>query len=83
MELKNYQDFPTLEDYVNEKIVTEFGITSWEEAERICVQKTYQYHIRYNPEVFGPYPQLLKPHLQSPKYMLKYEDGKIIGREEN
>ena len=83
LELRNYGEFPTLEDYVNEKIASEFGTTSWEEAESICILRICQNHIRYDPEVFGPYPELLKPYLQSPKYRLKFKDGRIIGREEN
>lgn len=83
MELKDYQRFPTIEDYVNQKIEGEFGTSSWEEAKRICVQRICRDYIRYDPEVFGQYPELLKPHLQNPKYRLKYRDGKIIGREEN
>ena len=57
--------------------------TSWQEAQKICLQKICQNHIPYDPKVFGPYPELLKPHLESPKYRLKYENGKIVGRDEN
>ena len=83
MELKDYDRFPTLEDYVEERIGREFGTNSWEEAEKICVQRTCLNHIRYDPEVFGPYPELLIPYLKKPKYALKYSNGKIVGREEN
>jgi glycosyltransferase involved in cell wall biosynthesis len=83
MELKDYQRFPTLEHYVSEKIESEFDTTSWEDAQWICLQRTFQHHITYDPEVFGPYPELLKPFLVRPKYRLKYKDGKIIGRDEN
>lgn len=83
MELKNYQEFPTLEDYVNEKIASEFGTSSWEEAEKICIQKTYQGHIPYDSEVFGQYPELLRPYLENQKYKLIYKDGKIVGRDEH
>ena len=83
LELKNYQEFPTLEDYVNERIANQFGTTSWEEAEKICVLKTFQNHIPFKQEVFGPYPELLKPHLETQKYKLRYRDGKIVGRDED
>ena len=43
MELKDYQRFPTLEDYVAEKIESEFGTTSWEDAQWICLQKICQH----------------------------------------
>jgi hypothetical protein len=83
MELKDYQRFPSLEDYVNDKIEIEFGTNSWEEAQKICLQRICQKHIRYDQEVFGPYPELLKPYLERAKYRIKYENGKIVGRDEN
>ena len=82
MELKDYRKYPQLEDYVKEKMEEEFETKSWEEAQEICVQKVCKDYIPYNPDVFGPYPDLLKPHLESPKYSLKYKDGKIVGRAE-
>ena len=83
MELKDYSIYPTLEDYVNQSIEKEFKTTSWEVAEKMCVQRICQNHIRYNPRVFGSYPHLLKPYLEKAKYSLKYKNGKIIGRDEN
>jgi hypothetical protein len=68
---------------VNEKIETEFFTNFWEEAQRICLKRTWRDIIRYDPEVFGPYPELLKPHLENQKYRLKYKNGKIVGRDEN
>jgi len=82
MELKDYKKFPTLEDYVNDKIEGEFGTKSWEEAQKICVQRVCSNHIRYDQKAFGPYPDLLKPHLENPRYRLRYKDGKIVGRDE-
>jgi hypothetical protein len=83
MELKDYQRFPNLEDYVNEKMKSEFGTKSLEEAKEIYLQRICQDHIRYDSEVFGPYPELLNPFLERPRYRLKYKNGKIIGRDEN
>jgi hypothetical protein len=83
MELRDYQRFPTLDDYVSAKIEDEFGTNSWKEAQKICLKEMCQNHIPYDPEVFGPYPELLEPHLERPKYELKYKNGKIVGREEH
>ena len=82
MELKDYERFPTLDDYVNEKIQIEFGTTSWEMAQKICIQRVCRKHTSYDPELFGPYPELLKAHLEKEKYNLLYKDGEIIGRDE-
>jgi len=83
MELKDYTKFPTLDDYVRVKIESEFGTTSWEEAEKRCVQTVLSNHVPYSKEIFGPYPELLKPYLENPKYKMIYENGKIIGRDES
>jgi glycosyltransferase involved in cell wall biosynthesis len=83
MELKDYINFPTLDDYVRAKIETEFGTTSWENAQRINVQKTFSNYICFDTKVFGPYPDLLRTHLENPKYKVIYENRKIIGRDES
>ena len=82
MRLKDYQKYPRLEDYVEEKIKEEFGTDSWEEAQRLCVERVCRNYIPYNPEIFGPYPDLLKPYLENPKYRLKYKNAKIVRRDE-
>ena len=83
MELKDYTKFPTLDDYVRVKIESEFGTTSWKEAEKRCVQRVLSTHIPYRQDIFGPYAELLKPYLENPKYKMIYENGKIIGRDES
>jgi hypothetical protein len=83
MEIKDYIKFLTLEDYVTERIRDEFGTASWEEAEKTCVERILINHIPYNEQQFGPYPDLLKPYLEKPKYRWAYENGRIVGREED
>jgi glycosyltransferase involved in cell wall biosynthesis len=82
MELKDYQRFPALEDYVKLSIEGEFGTKLWKEAERICIQQTFRDHIRYDSELFGTYPELLQPYLNEQRYSLIYHNDKIVGREE-
>jgi len=83
MELKNYKQYPKIEDYVSEKIKDEFKTDLLEEAASLCVKRICHNFIPYDPQIFGPYPDLLKPHLQNPKYRLKYAGDKIVGRDEN
>jgi glycosyltransferase involved in cell wall biosynthesis len=83
MELKDYKRYQKLEDYVKEKIKDEFKTDSCVEAERPCVKRVCSSFMRYDPRIFGPYPDLLKPYLEMPKYRLIYKDGKIVGRDEN
>jgi glycosyltransferase involved in cell wall biosynthesis len=80
--MKLYHEFPDLEDYVQERIEEEFGTNSWQKAECICVQRAFRDHVRYDPKIFGPYPELLEPYLKEPRYRLEYQNGKIVGREE-
>ncbi len=82
MELKDYQKFPTLEDYVNAKIEQEFGTKSWEEAQNIYISRVLREYIRYDPDIFGPYPDNLKSHIDHPKYAIRYKDNQIVGRSE-
>lgn len=82
MELKDYIHYPTLEDYAAAHIEKEFGTSSMEEAQTLCVNRMLQNHIPFDPERFGPYPELLKPYLTQPKYLIQYENGRISGRKD-
>jgi glycosyltransferase involved in cell wall biosynthesis len=83
MELKDFVKYPILDDYVKAKIQGEFGTTSWDEAQDILMRKTFSNYIPFDTDKFGPYPNLLKPHLNNPRYKLIYENGKIVGRIES
>jgi glycosyltransferase involved in cell wall biosynthesis len=83
MELKDYAKYPTLEFYVEEKIKEEFETDSLEKAATACVQKVCSNYIRYDEQIFGSYPDLLRSYLENPKYKLKYENEEIVGREED
>ena len=80
MELKDYIRYPTLEDYVKAHMTEEFNTSQWEEAENRCVSKIIQNNIPFDQERFGPYPELLKPFLDHPKYRIQYENGRITRR---
>lgn len=82
MILKDYERYPMLEDYVNEKIKDEFGTDSWREAMDLCVERVCRDYTRFDPGTFGPYPDLLMPYLKSTKYRLVYKNGTIAGRDE-
>ncbi|MBN1850286.1 MAG: glycosyltransferase [Deltaproteobacteria bacterium] len=82
MEKKDYVRYPNLEDYVKGKIKSEFGSGSWDDAEKICLEKSMKDFIPFNKDIFGPYPALLRPYLKNPRFRMKYENGKIIEREE-
>ena len=79
---KDFKKYPKLEHYVKEKIFNEFGSNSLEDAEVKIVGHLCRDFIPYKEDIFGPYPDLLKPYLNNPKYRLIISKGKIIGREE-
>ena len=82
MELKDYLNYPTLEDYAAAHIEKEFGTSLMEEAQARCVSRMLQNHIPFDPVRFGPYPELLKPYLTQPTYLIQYENGRISGRKD-
>ena len=82
MKLRDYDRYPTLEDYVLSHIEREFGTASVEEAQERCVAKILEHHIPYDETRFGPYPALLKPMLEQNRYKIQYKDARIVGRTE-
>ncbi|MEE4359573.1 MAG: glycosyltransferase [Desulfococcaceae bacterium] len=82
MERKDYANYPCLEDYVSDQMQKKYGTGSWKTAREKCLLQNCRNYIPYDKSLFGPYPELLKPHLENPKYRLKYQKGKIVGRDE-
>ena len=70
MEKKDYERFPTLGDYVQQHIESTFGTSCLDEAAKRCLKKACKFFVPYRPDIFGPYPELLKPFLKKPKYRL-------------
>ena len=83
MEKKDYGMYPTLEDYIADHIEAEFETSDIQEAQERCLSKVLQNHIPFDEKRFGPYPAMLKPFVNSPKYQLKYKNDEIVGRDEN
>lgn len=83
MELKDYKQYPRLEDYVKAHLPEAFGTSSLDEAEQICMLNAAQNYTPYRQDLFGPYPELLQAQLKEPKYQLLYDDNRISGRHEN
>ena len=82
LELKDDRRYPSLESYVRSRIKSEFGTESLQEAQHKCLQTLCRSYIRYDPDKFAPYPEMLEPYLHNSKYRLIYENGRIIDREE-
>ncbi|MDQ5985420.1 MAG: hypothetical protein CSYNP_01130 [Syntrophus sp. SKADARSKE-3] len=79
---KDYDTYPTIEDYVAAHIEKEFDTNDMEEAKRRFLTKELQNHIPFDEHRFGPYPAMLKPLMSQVPYRLQYRDGHICGRTE-
>ena len=80
-ELRDYDKFPKLEDYVVYRSTRDWGIDNIEEAARYYVNKIRCKNlVPYDKERFGEYPELLKGELKNPRYKIIYKDGEIVGR---
>jgi glycosyltransferase involved in cell wall biosynthesis len=83
MEKKEYDRYPTLEAYVQKAIMDTLGTSDMKQAEELLIRTMFQNHIPFDPEIFGSYPDLLKPHLNFPTYrLLTNGKGRITGRYE-
>lgn len=82
MEKKEYERYPTLEEYVKGHINDKFGTSQIKEAAQRCLEKALAFHFPYDEKKFGPYPELLRPYLASPSYLIEYINGKPRYRRE-
>ena len=80
-ELKDYNRFPILDDYVAYRIKKDWNIEDIEEAARYHLNEILcKSLVPYDKNQFGEYPELLKKELVNPRYKVIYKDGEIIGR---
>lgn len=80
-ELRDYNKFPKLEDYVMYRSKSDWDIEDIEEAARYYVNKIRCKNlVPYDKERFGEYPELLKEELKNPRYKVVYKNGEIEGR---
>ena len=80
-ELKDWNRFPRLDDYVAYRIKKDWNIEDIEEAARYYVNEILcKSLVPYDKNQFGDYPELLKKELEKPRYKVIYKNGKIIGR---
>lgn len=80
-ELRDYNKFPKLEDYVMYRIKKDWDIDDVDEAARYYVNRIRCKNlVPYDKERFGEYPEVLKEELKNPRYKVVYKNGKIIGR---
>jgi len=79
-ENRDFQRFPTVQDYVRHRLKTDYGIESEQEGIKRAFMELasrltkFEYLLKYCPEE-------LKEEIKEPRYKILYdEDGRIIGR---
>ena len=76
----NFRTYPTLVSYTLSKIQDRWGISDPEDAARFFMRHYCQSLDLYDSKLCGSYPELLRPFLERPKYLVQYKDREIIGR---
>lgn len=80
LSLEDHHNYDGLDAFVGQHISHEFGTNSWEEAQRLCVERVCRNFVPYDSSKMGSYPDLLLPHVENSRYRLRFEDGRIVGR---
>jgi 2-polyprenyl-3-methyl-5-hydroxy-6-metoxy-1,4-benzoquinol methylase len=70
------------DEYVARRVEREWGCRDPAAAERRYVSAYCQGLVPYDATRCGPYPALLRPYVESPRYRVEYRDGVITGRSE-
>jgi glycosyltransferase involved in cell wall biosynthesis len=79
-ELRDFQRFPRLEDYVKYRLKADYNIESEEDGIRMAFAELAKSLVRCN-YLLKNCPEVLKEELENPRYRILYdENGKIIGR---
>jgi glycosyltransferase involved in cell wall biosynthesis len=74
--------FPTLESYALEQARLRWGITERDAAAAHLVRRLCEGLVPFDAGVCGPYPALLRPHLERSRYTVEYAGAQIVGRRE-
>jgi hypothetical protein len=73
---------PTLEAYALEQARARWGIADGEAAAAHLVRRLSEGLVPFDAGVCGPYPALLRPHLERNRYRIEYAGTHIVGRRE-
>jgi len=79
----DFDTYQTLESYTLAQIKDRWGFADPQEAAQYFMTVYCKGLDTYDPEQCGPYPELLRPFLDKPKYSVEYRDRLIVGRTES
>ena len=74
--------FPTLESYALEQARARWGIADRDAAAAYLVRRLCEELVPFDAGACGPYPALLRPHLERSRYTVEYAGAHIVGRRE-
>jgi hypothetical protein len=74
--------FPTLESYALEQARVRWGIADPEAAAAHLMRRLCEGLVPFDAGVCGPYPALLRPHVEHSRYAVEYAGAQIVGRRE-
>jgi hypothetical protein len=80
MERKDFERFPSVEDFARQRYQQVYGVDRWEEAERLCFRDYGTHLIPYDHDRYGPLPALLQTAAATPKYTVIEAAGRVVGR---
>ncbi len=72
---------PGFEAYLKRALDVEWGGKGLDAAASEWATSAFGDLVPYDSGLFGDYPSLLGPYLDTPMYRLRHEDGRIVGRE--
>jgi glycosyltransferase involved in cell wall biosynthesis len=75
--------FPTLESYALEQARVRWGIADRDAAAAHLVRRLCEGLVPFDAGVCGPYPALLRPHVEHSRYAVEYAGVQIVGRRED
>ena len=74
--------YPTLESYAREQARIRWGIGDADAAAEHLMRRLWAGLVPFDESVCGPYPALLRPHLDVSRYTVQYAGAQIVGRRE-
>lgn len=80
--LGDFHTFQTLKSYVLAQVRTKWSLSDLDEAAEYFMAYYCKELAPFDAQRCGPYPELLRPYLAKPRYLVEYRDGHIIGRTE-
>lgn len=78
----DFSAFPTLEAYARAQIRSRWRLSDLDEAAGFFMAEYCRGLVPFDPERCGPYPDLLRPFLERPRYRVEYRDRRVVGRTE-